>query len=114
MGKNIMIKKSIMIGSIILIAVLVISIVIKYQVEGETNMPFKISKIMAISSAQGIKKETSDNRWDFDIFQTNDIYIDITKNKNYNKTEIIDKIIIDNFVIDMQQAKGNIKQYKPT
>jgi hypothetical protein len=109
-----MIKKSIMIGSIILIAVLVISIVIKYQVEGETNMPFKISKIMAISSAQGIKKETSDNRWDFDIFQTNDIYIDITKNKNYNKTEIIDKIIIDNFVIDMQQAKGNIKQYKPT
>ena len=30
---------------------------------------------MAISSAQGIKKETSDNRWDFDIFQTNDIYI---------------------------------------
>ena len=37
----------------------VASIMIKYYVEGETNMPFNLSKIMIISNAQGISKEDS-------------------------------------------------------
>lgn len=37
----------------------VASIMIKYYVEGETNMPFNLSKIMVISNAQGISKGDS-------------------------------------------------------
>lgn len=37
----------------------VASIMIKYYVEGETNMPFNLSKIMIISNAQGMSKEDS-------------------------------------------------------
>lgn len=33
------------------IAIAVISIIIRYSVEGETNLPFKVSKIMIISNA---------------------------------------------------------------
>ena len=95
MRKNRFIKMFIVLFVIAIIAITVISIIVKYQVEGETNMPFEISKIMVISTAGGIQKEQTENKWDLDLIQSNDVYIDIIKNKNYNKEEIIDKIIID-------------------
>lgn len=107
------IKKSIFILVVFIIAAVVASIIIKYQVEGETNMPFKISKIAVISNAEGKQKENSQNKWDLELAQNNDIYINIAKNKNYSKTEIIDKVILDNFAINEQPQKGTIKIYRP-
>ena len=57
MKKSRLIKKFIAIFVIAIIAITVISIILKYQVEGETNMPFEISKIMVISTAGGIEEE---------------------------------------------------------
>lgn len=99
--------------SIVIIVAVIISIMIKYQVEGETNMPFNLSRIMIISSAQGIEKEDLQDKWNLDIVQNNDIYIDISKNKNYSKTEIIDKIILENFKINNNPQKGTINIYRP-
>ena len=58
-------------------------IVLKYNVEGETNMPFQLKKIILISSSEGVDKEAGENKWAFDINQNNDIYLYIEKNQNY-------------------------------
>lgn len=112
MDRKSYIKKYIAIFVIAIIAIVIISLMIKYSVEGEKNMPFKISKIMVISTAGGTQKEKSNNKWDLNLLQSNDIYIDIIKNKNYSEEEIIDKIIIDNFKIENAPTKGNINIYR--
>lgn len=87
-------------------------IVLKYNVEGETNMPFKLSKISVISSSEGIDKEAENIKWAFDLYQSNDVFLYIDKNDNYKKTEAIKSIKIDNIQIDSNK-KENIRIYKP-
>lgn len=88
-------------------------IILKYNVEGETNMPFKLNKIAIISSSEGIDQENPDTKWDFIVNQNNDIYLYIEKNNNYSKTEIIDSVILDNFNFEKQSELGQINIYKP-
>lgn len=101
--------------TIIVVAVIlfVLSIIVlKYHVEGETNMPFSLSKISVISSSEGLDKETTDMKWAFDVYQSNDVFLYIDKNSNYGKTEAIKSVIIDNIQIEANK-KDNIKIYKP-
>lgn len=111
-------KKITRIATILFIAVLILIIVVllilKYQVEGEKNMPFQLSKIMIISTAEGIHKEGTDTTWDLNLMQNNDVYIEIDKNKNYKDTEIIDKITLDNFKIISNTQVGEIVLYRPS
>lgn len=51
MGKLRFLRKNIVIFVVAIIAIVVTSIIIRYSVEGETNLPFKVSKIMLISNA---------------------------------------------------------------
>lgn len=87
-------------------------IILKYQVEGETNMPFQLSKISIISTSGGQNKEKQDVKWAFDLYQSNDIYLSIEKNKHYDKTEAIQSIKINNIKIESNK-KENVKIYKP-
>ena len=87
-------------------------IILKYNVEGETNMPFKLSKISIISTSEGIDKNETDTRWSFDVNQSNDIFLYIDKNKAYGKTEAIQTIKIENIQIEAKN-KEKIKIYKP-
>ena len=109
-------KKSFHICMIIVIIAVILFVVgmlvLRYNVEGETNMPFELSKIVIISSQEGLDKEATDTRWAFDIYQTNDIYLYINKNERYDKTEVIKSITIDNFNIESFN-NDNIKIYKP-
>ena len=114
MDRKTFIKKYIAIFIIAIITIIILSVMIKYSVEGETNIPFKISKIMIISTAGGIEKEDPSNKWDLNVLQSNDIYIDIIKNKNYNEEEIIHKVVIDNFKIENAPIKGELKLYRPS
>ena len=88
---RIMNKKSFHIAIILFIIFIILItsgfIILRYQVEGETNMPFIISKISIISSSEGIDREEQieGNRWNFDVSQNNDIYIYVEKNKQYTK-----------------------------
>lgn len=61
----------------------------------------------------GIQQDSEESTWNLNLIQNNDVYIDIIKNKNYGKEEIIDKIIIDNFKIEDEPQKGEIKIYRP-
>lgn len=106
-------KKPIIVFCIAVIIIVIISLMVKYQVEGEQNLPFQISKVMMISNATGMQAEEPEHKWDLTIVQNNDIYIDIAKNKNYGKEEIIDKIILENFEIEEKPKKGNIVFYGP-
>lgn len=114
------IKKIIHIFIIIFITVLIVTIIalliLKYNVEGEDSVPFEISKLMLISTGEGIDilDEEVQNKWNLRIVQNNDIYIEISKNKNYTETEIIDKVIIDNIQIEEAPNKGTLKLYRPT
>ena len=98
---------------VVAVAVFVAMTMMKYEIEGEKNMPFELSKIMIVSTAEGYANEGSKYKWDFDVFQNNDIYISIAKNKNYKKTEVIDKIVINNIKVDEQPQKGEIVVYRP-
>ena len=87
-------------------------VVLRYHVEGETNMPFKLSKIAIISSSEGMDKEAIDTRWAFDVCQNTDVYLYINKNEKYGTTEVIKEIVIDNIQIEAKQ-KDKINIYKP-
>lgn len=102
---------------IVIIAVILFAvgiIALRYAVEGETNMPFELSKITVISSSEGKDKVVEGSKWAFDINQNNDIYLYIEKNDNSNKQEIIKEIEINNINVEKNTEKGEIKLYKPT
>ena len=114
--KNFTKSKSFHICMIIIIIVVILFIVgmlvLRYNVEGETNMPFRLSKITIISSQEGIDDGQTDTRWSFDVHQANDIYLYIDKNDQYDKTEVIKSIKIDNMQIGSNHTE-NVKIYKP-
>lgn len=109
-------KKSFHVAVVIVIIALILCglgvVVLKYNVEGETNMPFVLSKIAIISSSEGINKDATDSKWKFDLNQSNDIYIYIDKNSSYGKTMAIKSINVDNINIESDK-KENVKLYKP-
>lgn len=97
---------------IFIILFMVGMLILRYNVEGETNMPFNLSKIAIISTQEGIDDGQTNTRWSFDVHQSNDIYLYIDKNDKYNKTEVIKSIYVDNFKIEGKNT-DNIKLYKP-
>lgn len=88
-------------------------LVLRYQVEGESNMPFKLTKISIVESVEGIETESAEEKWNINVNQNNDIYIYIEKNEGYNKTELIDTVEINNISINKQNKAGETKLYKP-
>ena len=97
---------------IVVILFIVGMLVLRYNVEGETNMPFNLSKIAIISTQEGFDDGQTETRWSFDVHQANDIYLYIDKNDSYDKTELIQSVVVDNFQIEANHTE-NIKLYKP-
>ena len=103
----------------IAIAVIVLAIIItgiismKYYVEGETNMPFTLSKITIVSTAEGVENEGAQEKWNLSIFQNNDIYFSIEKNDNNKEDEIIESVSIENIQVLENPKVGQIKTYMP-
>lgn len=107
------IKACIAISIIILAILLAIIFSIRYQVEGEENMPFKLSKIMVVSTAEGTQNEGAEEKWNLSIFQNNDVYFSIEKNEKYAKEEFIQNISIENINIVKQPELGKIQVFMP-
>lgn len=103
-----------------LVAIIVISILfvagvvsLKYNVEGETNLPFKLSKISIISTVEGTDVDDDTNKWNLSVNQNNDVYLYIEKNDNYKNSEIIDSIKLDNFEIEKSPNIGKLRLLRP-
>ena len=88
-------------------------VILKYNVEGEQNMPFTLSNVLVVSSAEGYQEDETNDNWNVKVLQTNDIYLDIKKNKNYKNKEIINSIEISNIKIS-KPVLGNIQLYRPS
>ena len=96
-------KRIIHIYVIILIVALVIlvaaTLMFKYHVEGEKNLPFNLSAINIISTAESNITQDENQIWHAGILQKNDIYFAFEKNSNYKKQDTIQKIKFCNFII---------------
>lgn len=109
------IKKYMFILFLVVVTIAAIAVVVLYQIKGETNMPYHLSKIIITSTAEGIKKETEENlRWHYDIAQDNDIRIYIDKNDNFADDRLLESVVIDNIEITKKPKKGEIKTYMPS
>ena len=107
------IKACIAIGTII-IAILIVGIIsMKYSVEGEKNLPFKLSKITIVSTAEGVENTKAEEKWNLNIYQNNDLYFSVEKNENAKDDEKIGSIEIENIEIIKVPLKGEIKAYMP-
>ena len=115
--KKEIIKHSVAISILIIIISIVATIIIKYQVDGETNMPFELSRITIISTAEGESVEPKEGeetyKWNMEVNQSNDVYFFIDKNEQYKKNAMIDSVEIENINITKQPLKGTIKTYMP-
>ena len=104
-------KISLIVVAFAIIIAVIALLILKYHVEGETNLPFSLKNITIISSADGINKEDAENKWNVDIIQVNDIYFDFEKNHNLRDEEIIKNIKIENIKFSKPQI-GEYKIYK--
>lgn len=112
------IKLMIAIFVVLVTVTIVFAKVLKYQKEGERNMPFNLSKIIIISTAVKGDNQTDENSnssvWNFNVIQTNDVYISIENNKNNSKNnEKIKNVVIDNIQIKEKPSIGNLNAYMP-
>ena len=102
---------------VIIFAILFVSgiIILRYNVEGETNMPFSLTKIILISQVDGTETQPVDvnNRWAFNILENNDIYLYIHKNSDYTEQETIKSVKIDNINLVKAPNIGVSKFYRP-
>lgn len=100
-------------GIIVLILVIAGIIMLRYQVEGETNLPFQLSKMIVVSTAGSSELEAlPDTKWNYSVSQYNDIYLEIQKNEEYTKNTNIKNIIFENFNIEKTSGAENIKLYR--
>lgn len=111
MKKNLF-KRCIFIAAIVMILTVVFSIMIKYDVEGEKELPFSISKILLVSTVNGNVVDDPENIWNIDVSQINDIYMYI--DKTIDNEETIKEIKIENFNLNKTPQKGEIKILRPT
>ncbi len=115
--RNITNKKQFHIMVIVLIILILLFFllftILRYNVEGEKNMPFMLTKISVISQSLGEDKEKEGMKWAFNVNETNDIYLYIEKNPNYEKQELIKSIEIDSISIEKMPNIGETKFYKP-
>lgn len=89
---------------------------LKYQEEGEKNMPFYLSEMSVISTAEGVEQEAQEGEdwWsNLAIHQSNDIYLKIARNEEYSKGQTIQKVAIENLHVTKAPQKGTVQAYMP-
>lgn len=106
------IKKYVFIFFIVFIFLVSIFLMIKYQVEGEKNMPFSLKQII-IKSSINYKDIKGKELWNLELSQDNDFYVYIEKNNGRDEDKI-EKITIENIKINNELKIGELKVYLPT
>ena len=99
---------------IIMLILIATLLMFKYHVEGETNLPFKVTKINVISTAESDLNKDEEDIWHASILQKNDIFFTIEKNSEYKKEEAIKRISFENFQVIKTNEKMEVEIYRPT
>lgn len=111
MKKN-LVKRCLFLVSIAIILMIVISIIIKYDVEGKKRLPFSISKILLVSTVDGHVVDDPANIWNIGVTQVNDVFMYI--NKTIDGDTTIKEIKFENFNVNKTPQKGKVKLLRPT
>ena len=111
--KNEIIKAGIAIIVIIVAIFIVFTLGYKYKVEGERKMPFKLSKVTVVSTVEGEENKNSEEKWNLNIFQNNDVYFSIEKNEESDKEDIIQTVTIQNIKVTKSPKIGKIVTFMP-
>ena len=82
-----------------------------FYIKNDAQVAFKINKIIAVSTASGTQEQESDNIWDLNLNQDNDIYIYLEQNKQYSKEDTASKVKVCNFHINKQPEIGTVQVY---
>ena len=110
-------KRAIHMCIIVAVAVLIFLIAIflmfKYNVEGETNLPFNLKSINIVSTAESSLNKDEEEIWHAKALQKNDIFFTIEKNSKYKKQDAIQKIRFENFEIIKENEDMEITIYRP-
>ena len=113
MEKNNIFKKCIFAGIICVLLMMVFSIMVKYNVEGEKELPFSLNKILLVSTVDGDIIEDTQNIWNIGVTQVNDVYMYINKT-NEDEETTINSISLNNVIINKAPQKGKLKLLRPT
>lgn len=112
-AKKMVLKKYVFIFFLLIVIAIAILLMIKYDVEGEKNMPFKLDKIIIKSTIDAQSRE-SENLWDLSLTQNNDIYIYIKRNEEKELEEKIKSIKIEQLSLENKKELGTVKVFLPT
>ena len=112
MKKSQILKKCLFIFCIIVILMGVASVMLKYEVEGEKNLPYSLSKIFVVSTVEGNQTDDGQNIFNINVKQVNDLYFYIEKSSSTNET--IKQITLTNFNVTTAPQKGQLAIYRPT
>ncbi len=112
MRKSQIFKKCLFLFCVMIVLMVVISVMVKYHVEGEKTLPYGLSKIFVISTVEGTPKDDGQNIWNINVKQANDLYFYIDKSEVTEET--IKQITIQNFNVTKAPAKGEVAIYRPT
>lgn len=107
------VAKYVLTVAIILGLIVVFFIIYKYQIQGEAVPPFRISKMVVVSTVKTDNLQLEEGTYNANLIQNNDVKIAIEKNSEYKKEAIIRKITINNIQIDKKNTQGNIEIYRP-
>ncbi len=92
----------------------VLLIMLKYENEGEKNMPFNLSEMLVISGVdETTKVENPENmKWNLNINQYNDVYLKFEKNPEFEESAYIESIMIENIIIESNK-ENQVYMYMP-
>ena len=108
-----LLKKCLFLAFIVIAITLVISIVIKYSVEGEKTLPYTLEKILIVSRVDATNNEDPENLWNISLKEDNNIFIYIKKNDSETE-ETIKEIKINNFQLIKSPSVGSVSVARPT
>lgn len=111
--KKKIIKKYIFVFFVFFVVLTSIFIMIRYQVEGETDMPYNLRQVV-IKSAIGSNNLEGDSIWNLELSQYNDIYIYIDPDENREENTKIEKVCIENIKFEGLENTENIQVLLPT
>ena len=107
-------KQATLLFLIIIIFGCILSIMLKYEKEGEKNMPFNLSELLVISSVDEQQKQENPEqlKWNLDINQYNDIYLKIERNQEFEESIYIESISIENIMVKSNE-NNTVNIYMP-
>lgn len=112
MEKKKLFKRCAFIICVIVLITVALTIMLKYEVEGEKTLPYEIDKILLVSTVEGDVADDEEHIWNIAVTEINDLYVYI--NANIETEETIKQISIENFNLTKKPQKGNVKIYRPT